>query len=64
MENLTKYDANVQAKINAAKSQNMEYRVVVQGEEPDSKNSKNSKNWKRLNIVITKDGKFVKTYYG
>lgn len=56
---MDKYDPKVQTKINAAKASRIEYRVVVLGEEPAD-----NKKWSRLNIVVTKDGKFVKTYYG
>lgn len=53
------YDNRVQTKINACKSSRTEYRVVIQGEEPED-----AKNCRRLNIVVTKDGRFVNTYYG
>ena len=56
----SRFDNAAQTKINAAKSNRTDYRIVVQGEEPvDAK-----KVFTRLNIVVTKDGKFVKTYYG
>jgi len=53
------YDNRVRTKINAAKSSCTEYRVVVQGEEPSD-----ARKFTRLNIVVTKDGRFVRTYYG
>ena len=53
------YDNATQTKINGAKSTRTDYRVVVQGQEP-----KDDKVFTRLNIVVTKDGKFVRTYYG
>jgi hypothetical protein len=56
---MDKYDNRVLTKINAAKSNRQEYRVVIQGEEPND-----PKNYKRLTIVVTKDGKLVRTYYG
>lgn len=57
MEN--RYDTKTQTKINGAKSSGIEYRVVVNGEYTvDS-----TKN-RRLTIVVTKEGRFVRTFYG
>ena len=53
------YDIKVQTKINACKSSRTEYRVVVKGEEGPPTNK-----YTRMTIVVTKQGKFVRTYYG
>jgi len=53
------YDTKTQTKINAAKSSRTLYRVVVEGKIPEG-----VKNYMRLNIVVTEDGKFVRTFYG
>ena len=58
-QNRKNYDTKVQSKINSCKSSRREYRVVVQGDALSP-----SKNYTRMTIVVTKEGKFVRTYYG
>ena len=53
------YDTKVQTKINACKSNCLKYRVIIEG-----KKEKSLPDYKRLTIVVTKEGKFAKNYWG
>lgn len=61
-----KYDSKTERKINSAKSNRIEYRVIVQsmeGKYPECP-SNEQKNYRRLTIVVDKNGNFIKDYYG
>ncbi len=55
---LSKYDTTVAGKVNFAKANRLDYIIVVQGQKPVDKKTG------RLTIIVTKEGKFVKSYYG
>jgi hypothetical protein len=59
MDKKITYDNKTLTKINACKSSRTDYRVVVQGEAVPKDN-----NYRRMTIVVTKEGRFIRTYYG
>lgn len=57
---LSKYDTTVVRKINAAKSNRLEYRIIVIGS--DDKNV--IPNNQRITIVVDENGRYISSYYG
>lgn len=59
MENKLTYDTKTQSKINFAKSNCIDYRIIID----DNEYIKSDKKRTQLIIVVTKKGRFVRTFY-